>query len=287
MAEELVYNSIHTGVEIDEGISKTQQIVNPNLLDNWCFVNPVNQRGQTTYTGLAYSIDRWRVNYNTTLTVSNGFVTLAGNWNAWEEREKVLPTQVITLSALVRNRKGTDAFSIFYRNPSGGELTVATYSGNDSEWVLVSGTVYTSDCKGFGFGFSGAADNFIEILAAKLELGSHQTLAHEENGEWVLNEIPDYGEQLRSCQRYYNEYYKSVSMLYCYMDGYVDGFVFPIEMAKAPALTTCTLRKNMESTDVAATAYNISNKGVEILSVPGAKNGDKYRVIKIVADANL
>ena len=41
------------------------------------------------------------------------------------------------------------------------------------------------------------------IKAIKLELGSQQTLAHQENGKWVPNEIPDYGEQLRRCQRYF------------------------------------------------------------------------------------
>ena len=41
------------------------------------------------------------------------------------------------------------------------------------------------------------------MLAAKLELGTTQTLAHQENGNWVLNEIPDYGEQLARCMRYY------------------------------------------------------------------------------------
>ena len=37
----------------------------------------------------------------------------------------------------------------------------------------------------------------------KLELGSTQTLAHKENGVWVLNEIPDYQTELLKCQRYY------------------------------------------------------------------------------------
>lgn len=31
----------------------------PNLLDNSWFVNPINQRGQTSYTGVGHSIDRW------------------------------------------------------------------------------------------------------------------------------------------------------------------------------------------------------------------------------------
>ena len=32
---------------------------NPNLLDNWYFADPINQRGQTEYTGAVYTIDRW------------------------------------------------------------------------------------------------------------------------------------------------------------------------------------------------------------------------------------
>jgi len=33
---------------------------NPNLLDNWYFVRPINQKGQTTYLGTSgYTFDRW------------------------------------------------------------------------------------------------------------------------------------------------------------------------------------------------------------------------------------
>ena len=32
--------------------------VNPNLLDNWYFGRPVNQRGQTEYSGDKYTVDR-------------------------------------------------------------------------------------------------------------------------------------------------------------------------------------------------------------------------------------
>ena len=46
----------------------------------------------------------------------------------------------------------------------------------------------------------------IKIHAVKVELGDTQTLAHKENGVWVLNEIPDFGEQLRRCQRYFQRH---------------------------------------------------------------------------------
>jgi hypothetical protein len=37
----------------------------------------------------------------------------------------------------------------------------------------------------------------------KLELGESQTLAHLVNGEWQLNDIPNYAEELAKCQRYF------------------------------------------------------------------------------------
>jgi hypothetical protein len=42
-----------------------------------------------------------------------------------------------------------------------------------------------------------------ELVAVKLELGSVQTLAHQDvDGNWVLNEIPNYAEQLAICSQY-------------------------------------------------------------------------------------
>lgn len=43
-----------------------------NLLDNSDFTNPVNQRGQTTYTGSCWTIDRWRTwNNDATITLTS------------------------------------------------------------------------------------------------------------------------------------------------------------------------------------------------------------------------
>ena len=47
---------------------------------------------------------------------------------------------------------------------------------------------------------SSSAGCVMTPIAAKLELGSQQTLAHQdEDGNWVLNEIPNYNEQLLRC----------------------------------------------------------------------------------------
>ena len=55
---------------------------NPNLLDNWYFGRPVNQRGQTEYAGNAtYSIDRWWTQYETPLSVVDGGIKIGGKWD--------------------------------------------------------------------------------------------------------------------------------------------------------------------------------------------------------------
>lgn len=47
------------------------------------------------------------------------------------------------------------------------------------------------------------ANDSIKLLAAKLELGPVQTLAHKEGDEWILNDPPpNYQQELAKCQRY-------------------------------------------------------------------------------------
>ena len=50
-------------------------ISNPNMLINSDFRHPVNQRGASSYTGNSiYTIDRWMISNNETLTVEDGYV---------------------------------------------------------------------------------------------------------------------------------------------------------------------------------------------------------------------
>lgn len=43
---------------IDKAVGQGARVY--NLLDNSWFVNPINQRGQTVYTGSGFTVDRWR-----------------------------------------------------------------------------------------------------------------------------------------------------------------------------------------------------------------------------------
>lgn len=173
---------------------------NPNLLDNWYFGNPVNQRGQTEYTeDTTYTIDRWWLQYDTTLSVVDGGIKIGGKWDVQQYFENTLPNATYTLSLLYKDRTGSDPLRLIAGNRTDGDI--AQTESKDASGIL-SVTFSTATSNKVYFGFAGSVDNSATIIAAKLELGDTQTLAHKENGVWVLNEIPDFGEQLRRCQRY-------------------------------------------------------------------------------------
>lgn len=147
---------------------------NRNLLDNWYFIGggsqigygtfPINQRGQASYSNAnAYTIDRWKLTSGSMSVVSGG-ITLNG-----------------TLAQILKNAIGQAV--VCSALLSDGTMITPTYDDSTKTFTLTA-TGQT-------------------IVAAKLELGSEQTLAHQENGSWVLNEIPDYGDELAKCQRYY------------------------------------------------------------------------------------
>lgn len=175
-------------------------ICNPNLIVNWYFGNPVNQRGQTNYTGdSSYSIDMLKLVHNMGLSVqSNGIVFSTVDNNDGAYASLVSGDSVLT----------ADVF--------GGTMSVLTADGNlysqevknipENILNIAEGVDFYSDREKqyatLGVRLASGATSPV-ILAVKLELGSEQTLAHQDaDGKWVLNEIPDYAEQLLKCQRY-------------------------------------------------------------------------------------
>lgn len=168
-------------------------ICNPNLLDNWYFGNPVNQRGQTSWNRLSsydVAIDRWVYSPNTVASLTSNGVTVTADWQQYVENTRFLVGQQFTMSVLTSDgRLGKTTFTFV----EGIDLNVGVGIGYLVIYNIGQGDPRTI-CRIYGDGST--------YLAVKLELGTQQTLAHQENGKWVLNEIPDYGEQLLKCQRY-------------------------------------------------------------------------------------
>lgn len=178
---------------------------NPNLLDNWYFGNPVNQRGQTSYTVAGFTVDRW--NFSTAtghVVISNGYLEIfsPGQYGAYLGQKletaltKSLAGQVVTASVLAA--AGDEAISF---NLSKDDVYVDSFTIYPNTVSKKTFTVPT-DATNITWTFAGNAEGYVRPIAVKLELGSEQTLAHQENGVWVLNEIPKFGDQLAECQRY-------------------------------------------------------------------------------------
>lgn len=169
---------------------------NPNLLDNWYFGNPVNQRGQTSYTGTGYGIDRWKIDVGDGVTIDNGLTFTKANsylGQYFDDFDKYIGMQMV---GSVLTSDGDLYTGTFVYN--GIQNQGQTFFGNSrlGMYVLKVSAGLTQ------VEINSNADN-VKVRAVGLELGTQQTLAHQENGVWVLNEIPDYGEQLRRCQRYF------------------------------------------------------------------------------------
>lgn len=191
----------------DRTTGKTQSELNgtfvrPNLLDNWYFVGggsqlgygtfPINQRGQTTYSGNGRYIDRWIGGSG--VVVALDYLTIkAGEWLVQNiaSFETLIGKQLTATLLLADNTllTGTAIITTAVGQP-------VRLIGTDNIYVY---TINSPSSKGFGIH---VYNTDINVVAVKLELGSTQTLAHQEGSTWVLNEVPDYAIEFAKCEAY-------------------------------------------------------------------------------------
>lgn len=200
---------------------------NPNLLDNWHF--QIWQRySNGSYSGAPngiYVADRWIITSSnvaiksklTKATPYGGIKNATGpNCRITQRLENAAQFNGMTLT-----------------------LSVLKNTGLYTTTNVAKGWNDTIDIFGFFSSKTAWLNAGETIFAAKLELGPTQTLAHREGDKWILNEVPDYGDQLRRCQRYYlsnkqrNAYGKSTSATAAYID-----IPTPVTMRALPAIET-------------------------------------------------
>lgn len=184
---------------------------NRNLLDNWYFVGggsqlgdgvfPINQRGQTQYAWSgATCIDRWYIfSANDTVTLSSSGLTVNANENGGVLGQRIRYYPEYSQQPLICTFLTTDNKRIVW------SFTINT----SKTWQ--GGTLVLNECPDFyvdalydsapntvAFVLAKSFDNIphsIALKAAKLELGTVSTLANDPP--------PDFGEELRKCQRYF------------------------------------------------------------------------------------
>jgi len=257
-ANELKNTLTQLDSDLDSEIATRQTYVRPNLLDNWYFVYgktinndyssngtfPVNQRGQRSYSSSGYTFDRWYSDVNVSINNTGDTVTITNNNNSGAWFRQVLgnvPKETIVGAAFVTAYSGTCILTM--QEKGGGYQTVFSKTLSEVGVVSASGQATASNQYNFGFYLSAGAS--VTFKAMKLEIGSGQTLAHQENGVWVLNEIPNYWEELAKCQRYFlnlSSYERNggslqacIGQVYCFDTGAaMIQIPTPVTMAKAP-----------------------------------------------------
>ena len=267
-----------------------------NLLDNWYFVDggsqqgggqfPINQRGQTSY---AYGnvIDRWNLSGNNgqSLIIDTDGITLTST-----AKYGLYFTQIPDQSVIDACLGKTVTVSVISVGQNTANLNLNLYV--DSTWTDYIGIqeginskqfAIPSTANSFYFNFSANAAGACKLIAAKLELGPTQTLAHQdEDGNWVLNEIPNYAEELAKCQRYYC---KSAIDLNSFISGEIAfaqnaelmncAVKFPVEMRIIPTISVrrislCSnITQNLLTGGASAIATGIDRTGFNIINISG------------------
>ena len=211
------YNEVNDNyTKIDNGVKTALQgRAAHNLLDNSDFTNPVNQRGKTSYTsGNEYTIDRWRITYDTILSIQNGYINLSGKWNVLQILKNP-KNGVYTFAAKIRiNSKGDN-------NPYMALSETAKYlDAPIGQWKTYVSTcdlsAVSDDTVNFLIDISGnTTDGSLDVEWAAIYEGSYtaDTLpAYQPKG---------YSAELVECQRYYNVINPSE---YLYQNSYAGGY---------------------------------------------------------------
>ena len=199
------------------------------------------------YTGTGYGIDRWKIAYNpdslsllvtdSGLKVGSSITTglFLGQW--FEDGfAKGLINRICTVSLLFSDGTFVTGSGVF---PEKDGVDATLINTNDViVYLQYNASSQNKPCVVMVLKNASKA-----VFAAKLELGSQQTLAHQdENGNWVLNEIPNYAEELAKCQRYFTNIPYSIgrTISTAVSDGNGEAFFpiyFPTTMRVTPVFT--------------------------------------------------
>lgn len=192
--------------DADFDVSWGGYLCNNNLLDNpiWNIKeNIINQRGNTEYVGAVYTIDRWRgSNSSSTVNIKDGYIEIGKGSvvQLFEIKFEELVGKTLTISLLdLDGNLWTATGTIPKEKPSNADEIMIEASIDSSRAIRL---IYNGVNSRFRFEIA-SPSQLINVVAVKFEFGQIQTLAHKEEGVWVLNEqFLNTTLELLKCQRY-------------------------------------------------------------------------------------
>ena len=291
-----------TGAKIaQEAIYNLGARPNKNLFINADFRNPVNHRGQLTYTS-GKCIDMCGLDVHDgkmEMSIQDDCIKLTQIYTSTEKPvqamyitapiENFTLGQTITISALFR---GTGAAQILLFGGTVIQDSTIAKQATD-KWQLLTKTfklpdnISTNKISMFLYADISGQNRYVEYMACKCEYGNNQTLARKlEDGTWELLETSDYHDELTKCQRYILNFTPdSINVSYIGVCSVVNNLVvnipLPVQMRlKRPSLVWDISnvvvehkgeKKPVNSAFIAATS---SNSITIVLNVSGVEVGD-------------
>lgn len=162
------------------------------------------------YTGAGYGIDRWcTVSNEIVVLINKDSVTLENTgtssfiwWKQPLENVKNLLGKTVTVSALIKKSRADMPLRFGLSGIDNATPTNTTDIQLVSYTAIVNDTAVNNSFFDFVTDVGGISGDSLTIYAAKLELGTVQTLAHQDSsGNWVLNDPPpDKGMELLKCK---------------------------------------------------------------------------------------
>lgn len=268
-----------------------------NILHNWDFRTPVNQRGQSEYVQKGYTIDRW-YSAGMNVLVINGAVRLIRGTSTYAdfaqriEGSNNLKGKTVTLSVNLLEY-GITTFTCTIPTEDSFALISPDLANRFVVRMMKSAT--NAEIRFEIVGSEAMPGDYIDVESVKLELGTVSTLA---------NDPPmDYGRELAVCQRYcYVHGGKTSNDHVGYAWGLnatacVAGIDFPTPMRVSPTLSlTGNMGLSQEGGTIAVntpTGVYTGTHGIRFnMSGSGIVNGKAYglmipSVSRLILDAEL
>lgn len=244
-----------------------------NILDNSNFANPVNQRGQTSYKGTGYGIDRWYcTSAHWMVTMEDGYLKVSDNPDSTGTSTTML-RQTITVPSNLRGKtvtlaaklKGDGMVRLNINNTA-----IGVYGGSDDWHIKTVTGVVPADADTF----------YVALQSRNMETYYCEWVALYE-GEFTAETLPayrpkGYAVELLECQRYYVSFGSMVFRSTISEDPIHNiTITFPVRMRIVPTVTATAIEgeapeANVCETGIAYSAY-----------------GEKYTLRHVTASADL
>lgn len=268
---------------------------NPNLIENWYLADPVNQRGQPTYSnttwGALYCIDRWYLSV-AEWNVAEHKLTTNANFGRFVQRlnGKALVGKTVTFSALVSSVEGGDLQLFVGPGDIGGVTMPAGSSGLISLTVTMHDPGERTNDVFIALNTAGAS---AVIDAVKLELGPHQTLAYESGGGGykLIDPAPNFTDELMRCLRY--QLKLSTYTRYRMADYNPNEIRFliptPVPLRVLPTISNPEnfLVRELNSIGVNGFTFNAAVHSSEGIVVSAIKNGHSLTDAELIVGSDI